>query len=170
MSKKLTLILAIILSSGLLITGCGSDSSSSAVVVGKPAPDFQLLDLDGQTISLSDLKGKPVLLNFWASWCGPCRSEMAYLQEIYEERSGEGLVLLAINIGESSSQVQEFLQKRNLSLPVLLDTQNRVAEQYGVQFLPTTFFIDKDGIIQDKIVGAFTNKTQIETRLNKIMP
>lgn len=170
MSKKLKIILTILLASGLLIAGCGSDSSSPAAVVGNPAPDFQLPDLDGQTISPNDLKGKPILLNFWASWCGPCRSEMPYLQEIYEERSGEGFMLLAINTGESSPQVQEFLQAYNLSLPVLLDTQNSVAEQYGIQYLPTTFFIDGEGIIQEKIVGAFANKTQIETELSKIIP
>jgi peroxiredoxin len=170
MKKRLKLILAIILVSGLLITSCGSNPNSPAAAVGNPAPEFQLPDLDGQAISLNDLKGKPVLLNFWASWCGPCRSEMPYMQEIHEEWSGDGLVLLTINIGEGLPQVQEFLQKRNLSLPVLLDTQNNVAEQYGVQYLPTTFFIDKDGIIQEKIVGAFKNKTQIETRLSKIIP
>lgn len=79
-------------------------------------------------------------------------------------------MLLAINTGESSPQVQEFLQAYNLSLPVLLDTQNSVAEQYGIQYLPTTFFIDGEGIIQEKIVGAFANKTQIETELSKIIP
>ena len=170
MNKRLKLILAIILTTGLLITGCGSDSSSPAAVVGNPAPNFQLPDLDGQTISLNDLKGKPVLINFWATWCSPCVSEMPYIQEIHEDWSDTGLMVLAINIGDSPQAVEQFLQEHNLALPVLLDTQNRVAAQYGIQYIPTTFFIDKDGIIQEKIVGAFTSKTQIETRLSKIIP
>ena len=133
------------------------------------APDFQLPNLEGQTISLSDLKGKPVLLNFWATWCGPCVSEMPYLQEIYDEWSGKGLMLLTINRGESSSTVKGFMQKRNLSLPVLLDTELVVAQRYNIMGIPTTFFIDKDGIIQEKVIGAFPNKAEIEKRLSKIV-
>ena len=133
------------------------------------APDFQLPNLEGQTISLSDLKGKPVLLNFWATWCGPCVSEMPYLQEIYDEWSGKGLVLLTINGGESSSKVSKFMQNQNLSLPVLLDTKQDVFRRYNIMGIPTTFFIDKDGIIQEKVIGAFPNKAEIEKRLSKIV-
>jgi len=170
MSKMLKAILVIMLISGLLITGCSADSEPSTATIGKPAPNFQLQNLDGQSISLNDLKGKPVLVNFWATWCHPCVSEMPYLQEIYGEWSGKGLILLAINIGESSSEAEQFLQDHNLSLPVLLDTNKAVARRYNIRGIPTTFFIDKDGIIQEKIVGAFPNKAAIENRLIKIMP
>ena len=169
MNKMLIAILVMILTSGLLITGCTGGSEPTATV-GKAAPDFQLQNLDGQSISLSDLKGKPVLVNFWATWCRPCVFEMPYLQEIYEEWSDKGLVLLAINIGDSSSEVEQFLQNHNLSLPVLLDTNKAVAQRYNIRGIPTTFFIDKDGIIQEKIIGAFPNKEAIENRLSKIMP
>ena len=138
--------------------------------VGNLAPDFQLLNLDGKPVSLSDLQGKPVILNFWATWCRPCVSEMPYIQEIYEEWSGKGLMLLTINLGESSSKVEKFLQSNNLSLPVLLDAKQDVALKYSIQYIPTTFFIDKDGIIQAKKIGSFLNKQEIETNLNKIMP
>jgi thiol-disulfide isomerase/thioredoxin len=184
----LTAILVLILTTGLLIPGCSSPSkpgdsagpeplneeSPTAPVggtqVGNLAPDFQLQNLDGQTVSLGSLWGKPVLINFWATWCGPCRSEMPYIQEIYEEWTNKGLVVLAINIGESSSKVEEFMQGYNLSFTVLLDTKQDVAQRYNITGIPTTFFLDKDGIIQDKVIGAFQNKAQIENRLSKIIP
>ena len=153
---------------GLLITGCSSGSSVARV--GEPAPDFQLQDLDGQVVSLSDLRGKPVLLNFWNTGCPPCRDEMPYLQQVYDEMQGKDLVMLAINIGESSSTVAEFMDFYHLSLPVLLDTNGNVARRYSMPGIPTTFFIDKDGILQVKVVGAFPSKAAIEKRLNKITP
>jgi len=166
MNKILKVILPIILTLGLVVTSCSEPSEAR---VGQPAPDFQLQNLDRESVSLNDLKGKPVLLNFWATWCGPCVSEMPYLQEIYDEWSGKGLVLLAINGGESSSKVSNFLQNYNLSLPVLLDTEGIVAQRYNIMGIPTTFFIDKDGIIQEKVIGAFPNKAEIEKRLSKIV-
>ena len=169
MNKMLTAILVMILTSGLLITGCSAGSEPTATV-GKAAPDFELQNLEGQSISLSDLKGKPVLINFWATWCGPCVFEMPYLQEIHDEWSGKGLMVLAINRGESSSKVEQFLQSNNLSLPVLLDTKLDVFRRYNIRSIPTTFFIDKDGIIQVKVIGAFPNKEAIENRVSKIMP
>jgi len=169
MNKMLKAILVMILTSGLLITGCTVGSEPIATV-GKPAPNFELQNLEGQLISLSSLKGKPVLVNFWAIWCSPCVSEMPYIQEIYEEWSGKGLIVLAINMGESSPEIEQFLQSHNLSLPVLLDTKEVVARRYNIRGIPTTFFIDKDGIIQVKVIGAFPSKEAIESRLNEIVP
>ena len=173
MTKRVKVMLVItlvsVLTSGLVMAGCSS-SSTQGVEVGDLAPDFQLQNLDGQTISLGNLRGKPVLINFWATWCPPCRSEMPYIQEIYEEWSDKGLVVLAINLGESSSKAEEFRQNHNLSFTVLLDAKQDVAQRYNIQYIPTTFFLDKDGIIQDKVIGAFQNKTQIENKLSKIMP
>jgi len=143
--------------------------------VGNQAPDFQLQSLDGQTVSLGNLRGKPVLINFWQTRCPYCVAEMPYIQEIYEEWSDQGLEVLAINTGESSSKAEEFMQSNNLSFTVLLDADLLIALRYDVVrynklYIPTTFFIDKDGIIQDKVIGAFQNKTQIENRLSKIIP
>ncbi len=173
MSKMLKVVWLIILTLVLLLAGCSTGSEPSAPSVaraGEPAPDFQLENLDGQSISLSDFRGKPVLINFWATWCPQCRSEMPYIQEIYEEWSDQGLVLLAINIGENSYTVEEFMQSHNLSFTVLLDTEKDIAQRYNITGIPTTLFIDKDGIIQDKVIGAFQSKTQIENRLSKIIP
>ena len=171
MNKMLKVILTIMLTLGLLIAGC---SSGPAVArVGEPAPDFQLQDLDGQTISLSDFRGRPVLLNFWATGCIPCRDEMSYIQEIHEERSdtsSSSLVVLTINPGESHATVEDFMNFYHLSLPVLFDIKGVAWQGYNIQFIPTTFLIDKDGIIQDKVIGAFPSKAAIENRLAKIMP
>ena len=137
--------------------------------VGDLAPDFQLLTLDQEPVSLGDLRGTPVVLNFWATYCSPCVQEMPMLEEAYQEYSDQGLILLAINIEGSKSKVNEFLLSQNLSLPVLLDT-GVVAERYGILYIPTTFFIDKDGIIQEKKIGAFFSEAELEEKLTKIMP
>ena len=138
--------------------------------VGNLAPDFELDDLDGNPVRLSDLRGIPVMLNFWATWCGPCRSEMADIQRVYEEWAAEDLVLLTVNMGGTSSQVAEFLEAQQLSLPVLLDSKQDVSGTYNIRYVPTTFFIDEDGVIQAVKVGAFPNQHSIETELDKIVP
>ena len=153
------------------MAGCSTNlPPAESTSVGSPAPDFQLSDLDGKTVSLSDFQGKPVLINFWASWCRPCRVEMPHIQQVYEEWADKGLVVLAINWGETPSEVKKFMRNYELSLPVLLDTKRLVAQQYDVWSIPTTFLIDKDGIIQAKIIGAFPSKAAIETKLGEIIP
>ena len=169
--NRLKIILSLVLISGLLLAGCSAGTGQSPSP-GKQAPDFQLPDLEGQPVSLSSFRGQPVLLNFWASWCGPCRYEMPFLQEIHEEWTGKSpsVVILAVNIGESPSEVNEFMNSYNLSFPVLLDTEGNVARMYNVRGIPTTFLIDIDGTIQGIKVGAFSNKTEIEKNLSKIIP
>ena len=164
MNRVLTAILVILIVLGSITTACQSEAPE----VGKRAPDFQLNTLDGQPVSLSDLRGKSVLINFWQIRCPPCRVEMPYIQQIYDEWSDKGLVLLAINIGESSSQAAEFMQQHNLSFPVLLDREGNIAQKYNIRGIPTSFFIDRDGIIQDMKIGAFQNKEEIESSLSKL--
>jgi len=184
MNRILKAMLLIMLISGLLMAGCSGESNQEGPALGritgcstdsaqrpqagKPAPDFQFQSPDGQATSLGDLRGKPVLINFWASWCVPCRHEMPYIQQVYDEWQTKGMVLLAINIGESSSKVKGFLQSHGFSLPVLLDAEGEVAGQYGIQAIPTSFFIDRDGIIQDMKVGAFQSTAEIESSLSKL--
>ena len=174
MNRLLTLILVLILTTGLLLTGCSSPSTVGMPVqapqVGNLAPDFQLSNLEGQSISLSDFRGSPVLINFWATWCPPCREEMPFIQEIYEEWLDKRLVLLAVDIGESPDTVESFMQSYNLSFPVLLDTNQDVALEYNIRYIPTTFLIDEDGIIQVVKVGAFSSTAEIEKNLSKIIP
>ena len=173
MDKMRKVILPVTMALVLLLAGCTTGSTSSGTEearAGQSAPDFQLKDLDGQDISLSSLRGKPVLLNFWATWCPPCRAEMPYLQQIYEEWSDKGLVLLAIDIGESSARVKEFLEANNLSLSVPLDTNQIVAQKYNITGIPTTYLIDKDGIIQSIKIGSFQSKEEIEAEIRRVIP
>jgi len=164
--NRILIVVVLMLTLVLLIVGCSSPSAQ----VGKQAPDFQLLNLEGQPVSLSDFQGRPVLLNFWAIRCPPCRFEMPFIQAIFEEQSDTGLVILAIDIGEAPSTVKDFIQSNNFSFPVLLDTDQDVALEYNIRAIPTTFFIDKDGIIQAIKVGAFSNMIEIKKSLDKIIP
>jgi len=173
-------ILMILLGLVLSVGGCASPDEAlddnkprtpaEGVNISDLALDFQYKDSGGKTVFLSDFRGKPVLLNFWATWCYPCRSEMPYLQQVYQEWSGRGLVLLTVNIGESASQVDRFFEAYNLTMPVVLDTDKSIARKYNVTGIPTSLFIDKDGIIQQKVVGAFPNKEVIEQMLTLIVP
>jgi thiol-disulfide isomerase/thioredoxin len=168
--KKRTVILAIILALGLVATSCPGEPTTDGGAtgppqVGKPAPDFELDTLDGQTVVLSQLRGRLVLVNFWATWCGPCRHEMPFLQYIHEKG---GVMLLTVNVGESSSEVSQFMQSQGFSFTVLLDGEAAVAQKYNVMGIPTTLFIDKEGVIQNIKVGAFQNQAEIETILSKI--
>ena len=175
MSKTPRIMLAVILASlslGLLIFGCSGGSATDAAIVGKKAPDFELPNADGQTVSLSDFNGSPILINFWYTGCPPCRAEMPHLQQVYSEMQGDGLVILAINVGENSDTVRQFLESNNLSPllnTVLFDSNGATLKKYGIQYFPTSFFVDRDGIIQEKVIGAFPSKEAIEKRLDKIM-
>ena len=139
--------------------------------VGKLAPVFKFTNPDGEAISLSDLNGHYVVLNFWATWCGPCKFEMPLLQELArdEEKASEGLMLLTINSGESADAVSQFMYEHGYSFPVLLDTQRSIARAYNVRAIPTTFFLDKDGIIRDIKVGAFTTEAELDAILENLM-
>ncbi|MBI4303934.1 MAG: TlpA family protein disulfide reductase [Chloroflexi bacterium] len=169
MSAVVKMVLSIVLLISLLVAGCAGASGTPARL-GEKAPDFQLKSLDGSSVSLSGLQGSPVLINFWATWCPPCREEMPYLQKIHDKYSSKGLKMLAIDIGESPDKVKDFLASNNLSLPVLLDSRGSVSGRYSVGAIPTTFLIDKNGIIQEKVIGAFPNVEAIERSLKKIMP
>jgi len=149
------------------ITGVSTDSTQSPQV-GEIAPDFYFETPEGASSSLGQLKGRPVLVNFWATWCGPCTYEMPFLQQVYEDWPEEELVLLAINIQEGSSKVSQFMQSQGFSFPVLLDSQAAVAQQYSVMGIPSTFFIDSDGVIQDIKIGSFQSRAEIEAILDQL--
>jgi len=118
------------------------------------APDFELPSLGGGSIRLSSLRGRAVVLNFWASWCGPCAEEMPSLQALYATDSGRGPVVLAINQGEDAATVQAFVRAHSLTFPVALDTDQHVGLQYRMLGLPTSTWIDANGRIMDRVAGA----------------
>jgi len=170
MNKVRKAILLVILAWALLIAGCGSNSTPQVPEVGNQAPDFQFQTPDGQDTSLSNLQGKPVLINFWATRCLPCIYEMPYLQQVHEEWSDKGLVVLAINSEDSPSKIREFMQSNNLSFTALLDTGGSIAMKYGIRYIPTTFLINKDGIIQGIKIGPFQSKEEIESGIRAVFP
>jgi peroxiredoxin len=136
--------------------------------VGKLAPDFEFTDAEGNSTSLSNLRDKYIILNFWQTWCQPCKYEMPLLQDLAydQEKADNGLILLTVNSGESADTVQRFMKERGFSFPVLLDVQKGISRSYNVRFIPTTFFIGRDGIISNIRVGAFMNEDQLEKILN----
>jgi len=176
MNKALKVIIIVLILavafSGSLLAGCTGSGSTPEYgpEVGKLAPDFTLTGLDGQEVSLSDFRGEPVLLNFWASWCGPCRIEMPLLQEVYEQWTSKGLVLLAVNLQEDPAKVKEFIDDAGYTFPVLLAPGNKAPLSYNIRGIPATFFIDADGVIRDIKIGAFFGMGEIESKLAKIMP
>lgn len=117
------------------------------------APDFTLKDLSGNTVSLRELRGKVVFLNFWATWCPPCRLEMPAMEQLHKEFSDQGLVVLAVNFRESPDEVRSFLKQHGLTFTTLLDEQERAFGLYRAWSLPTTYLINKNGEIVGKVIG-----------------
>ncbi|PAE44122.1 redoxin domain-containing protein [Bacillus sp. 7884-1] len=120
--------------------------------VGAKAPDFELKTLSRDTVKLSDLKGKKVMLNFWATWCPPCKAEMPAMEEFHKE-AGDEVVILAVNI-DPHLDVKAFVDENGITFPIPLDAEDKVNETYQVLSIPTTYFIDTKGNIGNKFIGA----------------
>lgn len=136
-------------------TDTAINNAQVGIEKGDLAPDFTLKDVNGKTVTLSKLKGKKVILNFWATTCPYCKIEMPELNKFYQNNKND-VVLLAIDIGEDKSTVENYLAGKGYSFDVLLDSDAKVAMDYKVQFIPMSFFIDKDGIIRSISNGAMT--------------
>ncbi|HBG08105.1 MAG: thioredoxin [Geobacteraceae bacterium GWC2_58_44] len=138
----------------MVFAASGCSKREAPVVEGKPAPDFTLNDLSGRPVQLSSLKGKVVLLNFWATWCPPCREEIPSMVRLNQAMQGKPFQMLAVSIDEGGRDaVQAFFAKGGVSLPTLLDTDGTVARRYGTTGVPETFVIDAKGVIMKKVVG-----------------
>jgi len=138
------------------------------LTIGREAPDFTLKTLEGKEVSLSDYKGKKVMLNFWATWCPPCKKEMPAMQQFSEE-AGEDIVVLAVNM-DPENDVEGFALNYELTFPIVLDqpeSGSLISEQYKIMSIPTTFFIDRDGIIQHKFFGEMQLK-DMERNMNSM--
>ncbi len=133
------------------------------------APSFALADLSGQTVELSALQGKVVILNFWASWCPPCRAEMPELDRVFRETQDAGARVLAVDQMEDVNTVRAFGDQLQLSFPLLLDSDGAVSSRYQVRALPTTFFIDRRGVIRDVVVGGPMTRQVIEDKLKPLL-
>lgn len=134
--------------------------AQNGIEIGKVAPEFELSKLDGTKVKLSDLKGKKVIVNFWATWCGPCQREMPDMQEFYSKYQKD-VEILAVNYTASEGtdgkeKVRKFAEEKGVTFPILLDTDIKVTTTYKVITIPTSYFVDTKGVIQDKFTGPMT--------------
>ena len=153
---------------GSSTTGPKGSELAPAPEIGRLAPDFTLVDLEGNQVSLSDFRGKTVFVNFWASWCPPCRAEMPEIEAVYQEYKDRGVVVIGVDIRETEDVVRQFVEQGGYSWIFILDATGAVSNDYRITAIPTSFFIDKDGIIQVVAIGAMT-KRAMETKLAEAM-
>ncbi|RAL25991.1 thiol-disulfide oxidoreductase ResA [Thermoflavimicrobium daqui] len=144
-------------------------STAQKPQVGQVAPDFQLKTLDGKEIKLSQLRGKAVMLNFWGTWCEPCRSEMPAMQSMYSKYKNKGFEILAINIAETDIAVSNFKEQYQLGFPILMDKSRDVVRLYKIKPLPSSVFIDPQGKVKNFIEGPL-DTSQLELYINQILP
>jgi peroxiredoxin len=142
-----------------------STAKSITLKAGVIAPDFRLKTPQGKSVSLSSFRGKPVLINFWATWCGPCVEEMHILQQIYTEWSNKGLAILGINEGDPANKVAGFIQRYGITFPVLMDADQEVANLYSVRYMPVSVLLDKDGVILVVALGGFDTKEHLVSKM-----
>ena len=139
----------------ILVAFLGCSRQQKPAVEGNPAPDFTLNTLNGELVKLSDLKGQVVIVNFWATWCPPCREEIPSMMKLNAAMAGKPFRMLCVSIDEGGKvAVEEFFRKSGFSLPVLIDSDKRAGKLYGITGVPETFVIDKRGVILKKVVGA----------------
>lgn len=143
-------------------------SLPAAPAIGHPAPEISLVNTGGQSFSLSDLRGTPVVLNFWATWCPPCRAELPELQAASERLAGQ-VAIIGVNQGEAPADVQAFAGQLDLTFEIPLDVQMEASRRYQVRSLPTTFFIDRSGVIRQMQVGPLTEAT-LSQQLRSVYP
>jgi peroxiredoxin len=138
---------------------------------GYRAPDFSLPALGEETLTLSQLRGQAVVLNFWATWCPPCRAEMPAFQRLYARYADRGLTVIAINaaFSDTPEAVADFRQHYGLTFPILLDASGEVNRSYRITALPTTFFIDPQGMIREVVVGGPMSEAAIEARVRTLL-
>ncbi len=184
-------LLTIVLLGLLVIQGCtssapdvtngrqpgppGSGELPPAPEVGRLAPDFTLADLEGNQVTLSDFRGKTVFINFWATWCPPCRAEMPEIEAIHQEYKDKGVVVIGVDIlvseilkGYDENDVRQFVQQGGYNWTFVLDTTGEVTESYNITAIPTSFFIDREGVIRAVNIGAMT-KRAMESKLAEAM-
>jgi len=172
--NPLALVVAAVVITGMLYAGfhfarrAGADSTGQGMK-NKPAPDFTLQTLDGKTMRLSDWRGKAVLLNFWATWCGPCKIETPWLVELQNQYGSQGLQIVGVAMDDSGKdEIAKFAREMGMNYPVLLGKE-AVGDAYGgVPYLPETFFIGRDGKIVDKIMGI-DSRSVIEQGIRKAL-
>jgi thiol-disulfide isomerase/thioredoxin len=145
-------------------------SRPTAPKIGEPAPEISLQSMTGDPIVLSKLQGRPVLVNFWATWCGPCREEFPALVRKYKQYQAQGFVVIGVNTQDENSDagVLTFMKNTLVNFPIVRDVGNRLGQTYRIDGLPTSFFIDKSGILRDIVVGGPMTDDFIDQQFAKI--
>jgi peroxiredoxin len=172
------ILYALILIAGLAWIGISADRSgvtsqggASAPQAGFLAPDFTLKTPQGESYSLSDLKGQAIIVNIWATWCPPCRAEMPTLQKLQNEYGSQGLLVLAVNstIQDEPLAIAPFVKEYRLSFPILLDETGDVTRAYDVRALPSSYFITREGRINEVVIGGPMSEALLRTRIEEIL-
>ena len=156
----------------ILAAGACTNGTSNAHVgggVGRQAPDFRLESLDGHQIALADYAGQVILINFWATWCPPCKEEIPTIERAYQAHRDEGFMVLGINEGEALDIVRAFASELGVTYPVLIDKRGNVAAQYRRRGLPLTVIVDRDGVVQIRHEGYLT-AGQLDKYLSGLLP
>jgi peroxiredoxin len=178
LNRNLPIIsLAILFMAGvwIFITAVYFPSSTNGYIPapqeGFLAPDFSLRTLTGENITLSEMKGQAVLINFWASWCPPCRQEMPAMQEVFDTYEQQGFTILAVNAThqDSISAANNFVSENELTFPILVDTEGTVTSLYRISSFPSSFFISPDGIIQEVVIGGPMAEALLRTRAESLL-
>lgn len=151
-------LVGVVAAVGLAIAAKGQAGQPTGLnegkVVGKPAPDFALTTFNGEEVKLSQFRGQVVMVNFWASWCPPCRAEAPDLESVWQEYKDRGVVFLGVDIQDTESEARAFLEQFNITYPNGPDTKGRIMVDYGVTNIPTSVFVSKKGAIARRWVGA----------------
>jgi peroxiredoxin len=169
---EIVLAVVVVVVAGMLLAGRfltkGPDANLSQLR-GSAAPDFALQSLDGKTIHLSDYRGKAVLLNFWATWCQPCKIEMPWFTDLQKKYGPEGLAVIGVAMDDAGpEEIGKFAKELRVEYPILLGKES-VGEAYGgLQFLPATFYIDRNGMIVDRVFGL-KSRAEIEENIRKAL-
>jgi peroxiredoxin len=134
------------------------------------APSFTLQSVDEATVNVNDFRGRPVMLTFWRINCSACQFQMPFTQALYDKWSSDSLAVLTINVGDRASDVKDYVTSRGITYPVLLDPQAKVSQDYGIVGVPTTYFIDGQGILKAYQIGAFENEKAMERAISSVFP
>ena len=135
----------------------------------RATPGIELDTLGGGKFRLADHIGKPVVINFWATWCPPCRAELPALEEVYRNNRDKELVVVGVDVAESPDEVAKFVAEAGVTFPIALDTSGETTELYRIQGMPTTFFVGRDGRIHDTVIGGPLSKAVIESQVAELM-
>jgi len=152
-------------------TGNSTDGKIPAPQQGFLAPDFELRTPAGETVKLSDLRGQAVLVNLWATWCPPCRAEMQAIETVYNEYKDQGFTVLAVNMTyqDNPLDIMPFVEEQGLTFPILLDETGEMAGAYQLKSLPSSYFIDREGMISEVVIGGPMAEALLRARIEEIL-